>query len=137
MLEVTRSEREVAGGNFVSERFAYLTYAEGEFFTRGALNVVEVHENALCGFGAEINGACAIFGYADKSFEHKVELFDIGELFAAALRTANTLIFNELSHFFKSPARGVIIGAVFKSVVVDKFICAGTRFALLSVQKRV
>ena len=55
LLEFYRSENEVAGGDFVSERLADLRDSERNFCSRGTLNVLEVDEFALRRFGAEIN----------------------------------------------------------------------------------
>ena len=74
LFEFAHAENKVSGGDFVTERFTYLAYTERNAHTRGTLNVFEVYEYALCGFGAEINGVYAVFGNALKSFEHKVEL---------------------------------------------------------------
>ena len=54
-LELAGSEDEVAGGDFVSERLAYLGDAEGEALSGGGEDVVEVDEDALGGFGSEID----------------------------------------------------------------------------------
>ena len=47
LFELDRPENKVAGCNFVSERFTYLTYSERNFGAGGALNVKEVDVFAL------------------------------------------------------------------------------------------
>ena len=54
LLEFSRAEGKVAGGNLIAEGFADLAHAEGDFSAGSALNIREVDENALCRFGAEI-----------------------------------------------------------------------------------
>ena len=44
-----RQEGEVARGNLVAEGLAYLTNAERNLLTCGALDILEVYEDALCG----------------------------------------------------------------------------------------
>ena len=89
MLKLTRAENEVAGRDFVAERFADLANAERHLSAGGALNVREVDENALRGFRAEIQLVFRVFGYALERFEHQVEFADIGEIAAAAVGAAD------------------------------------------------
>ena len=72
-----------------------------KFSTSGATNVFEVYKDTLCSFGTKINCVCGVFRNTDKCLEHKIELFDIGELLAAAKGTYNSLFFDELSHLLK------------------------------------
>ena len=137
LFEFAYAEDKVSGRDFVSERFAYLTYSERNFSSRRALNVGKVHENALRRFGAEIRGGRGIFRNADKGLEHKVELFNIGKFFRAAFGAFYTLVFNELRHLLESPAGGIIVRSVFKCVIFYEFIRSVAGFAMFAVHKRV
>ena len=74
LLEFNRSENEVAGRDFVSERLADLRDSERDLRPRRTLDVLEVYELALSRFGTEINFILRIFGNASRSLEHKVEV---------------------------------------------------------------
>ena len=56
LLKLAGTEGEVARGDLVAEGLAYLTNAERQLLAGGALDVLEVDEDALCGLGAEIAG---------------------------------------------------------------------------------
>ena len=137
LLEFARSENKVAGGNFVSERFSYLRYAERQFSARRALYVRKVDKNALRRFGTEIHGRSRVFRDADKGLEHKVEFFYVGKFVSAALGASDTLFFDKRGHFFKRPARGVVVRTVFIGVIFYKFVGAVARFAPLAVHKGI
>ena len=74
LLEFDRSEDEVAGRDFVSEGLAYLRYAERNFGAHRTLNVLEVYELALSGFGAEIDLVLISVRDAPRRLEHEVEV---------------------------------------------------------------
>ena len=80
LLELADTENEVAGSDFVAETLADLSDSERNLFASGTLNVFEVNEYTLCGFGAEIHGGSGVFRDADKRFEHKVEFSYAGEV---------------------------------------------------------
>ena len=80
LLELSYSENEVTRRYFVPERFADLTYAERDFFSRRSLNVLEVDENALRGLGTEIKSRSRILGNTLERFEHEIEFSDIREI---------------------------------------------------------
>ena len=56
LLELAHAEDEVARRDLVAEGLADLADAERELFARGALDVIEVDEDALRGLGAEVDG---------------------------------------------------------------------------------
>jgi hypothetical protein len=53
-FELTGTENEVARRDLIAEGLSDLTDAERRALTRGGHNVLEVHENALCCFGAQV-----------------------------------------------------------------------------------
>lgn len=55
LLEFTHAENKFTRCDFVSEGFADLCNAEGNFLSCCSLHICEVYENALCRFGAKIN----------------------------------------------------------------------------------
>ena len=73
-LELAGSEDEVAGGDFVSERLADLGDSERQPLSGCGEDVVEVDENPLRGFGAQIGFGGAVFDGSDGRLEHEVEL---------------------------------------------------------------
>ena len=84
LLELAGTEGEVARGDLVAEGLADLADAEGQLAAGGALDVGEVHEDALRGLGAQIAGRGGILGDADGGLEHQVELADGGKVMLAA-----------------------------------------------------
>jgi len=52
LFELTRAEGEISGRDFVTKAFSYLRYAKRDFCAGGSLDVIEIDENALRGFGA-------------------------------------------------------------------------------------
>ena len=80
LLKLPDTEDEVAGGDLVAEALADLGNAEGQLFPGGALHVLEVDEDALGGFGPEIDLALGVLGHALEGLEHQVELTDLGEI---------------------------------------------------------
>ena len=69
-----------------------MTNAERNFLSCGTLDVFEVDKDALCGFGAEIDGVDTVFCDTLESLEHKVELSDAGELALATNRTGEAVL---------------------------------------------
>ena len=52
LLKLSGTENKVSRSNLIAERFANLANAERQFAAGRSLNVAEVDENALRGFGA-------------------------------------------------------------------------------------
>ena len=95
-FELPGAEDEVAGGDLVSESLAYLSDAEREPLACCGVNVVEVDEDALRGFGTQVRLGCLLLDRPDERLEHEVELSGLGKL-AAAVRARGTLqvVFSE------------------------------------------
>ena len=134
LFELYRSENEVSGRDFVSERLADLSNAERNFGSRRTLNVLEVYELALSRFGAEINFILTVLRNPSRRFEHKVEVSYRRPVELSADRAFDFMFVDVGLHFFLSHRVNVhgAFGEVF-----DKVIRALTGFALLAVHFRV
>ena len=64
--------------------FADLTNAKRNLLAGGALDILEVYEDALCGFRTQINLVLRILGDALEGLEHQIELTDVGTVVLAA-----------------------------------------------------
>ena len=73
LRELAGAECEVAGRDLVAERLADLRNTERKLFSRGDADQVEVHENRLACFGAEISDMFFVEDGADVCFHHQVE----------------------------------------------------------------
>ncbi len=93
LFELARAKSEIARVNFVPERFPDLGDAERQFFARNIEDVLELHENCLGRFRAQIGHARFVFGCADIGFEHEVKRPGLGQIFAATGRTLFNAIF--------------------------------------------
>ncbi len=78
-FELTRPEDEVARGDLVPERLADLGDAERRLLAGSGLDVEEVHEDALGGFGAQVGNGPLVLHRADVGLEHQVEATGLGE----------------------------------------------------------
>ena len=137
LLEFADTEDEVAGGDFVAETLADLTDAERHFLSRRALHVLEVDEDALCGFGAQIDGGSGVFRHADERLEHKVEFSHAREVAVAAHGAGNLVLVHVLFHLLVRPTCDVFFDAVLVHIVFDKIVCAVTGFAAFAVHKGI
>src|SRR5438105_3688847 len=89
LLELARSEDEVAGGDLVAERLADLRDPERELLSRRLLDVLEVDEDGLCRLRPEPGDGCGVLDRSDEGLEHKIELPRVRELALAAVRTGH------------------------------------------------
>ena len=96
LLELPHTEDELPGNHLVTESFADLGDTEGDFHAAGFLHIYIVHENALCGFGAQINSVRSFARAAELSAEHQIELPYIRPVFRAGNRVYNIAIENYL-----------------------------------------
>ena len=139
LLEFAHAENKVSGCDFVTEGLAYLTDTERHFLSRRTLNVYEVGENTLSGFGAQINGVFRVLGYALESFEHQVKLTDIGEVVMLARGAGNVVLFDESFHFgLRKRVDGLGQRKTgFRAPVFDEFVGAETLVTLAAIEKRI
>ena len=129
LVEFTNTESEVPWSDFVTEALASLANTKWKFLSLGTLNVLEVNEDALGGFRAEIDNAAAIFGDTDMGLEHHVELTDWGEISLSADRALNIVLFDELIHLLESH----IVDISIWEFGFDEFVSAVTGFASFAV----
>ncbi len=132
LLELSGTEGKVAGGDFVAERFTNLCNAEWEFLSGGTLDICKVDKDALCSFRTQINLALCILGNALEGLEHQVELADIGEVGAAAVRAFDAVFLDEVHHLLVAPAVGGFAGEV-----LNQLIRTVTGLAVFTVHERV
>src|SRR5699024_6738523 len=105
LLKLPGAEGEVAGGDLIAEALADLADAEGELPAGGALDVVEVHEDALGGLGAKVDGVLRVLGDALEGLEHQVKLADGGKVVLAAGGAGDLMLLDEGGHLV--PGEGV------------------------------
>lgn len=137
LFELPDAEDEVAGRDFVAEGFAYLPDAEGHALSRGALHILEVDEDALRRFGAEIYGGSGVLRDALEGLEHEVELSDGGEVACAADGALDALFADVVLHLLVRPAcDGALLALLFHEVL-DEVVRAVTGLAGLAVHEGV
>ena len=79
LFELTGSEHEIPGSDFVSERFTDLSDPEGRFFSTCFKDVLEVDEHSLRGLRTQVHVRSGTFDWSRLSFEHQVECSRFGE----------------------------------------------------------
>ena len=134
LLKFADTEDEVAGGDFVAEGFANLRDARRKLLARGAHDVGEVDEDALRGFGTQVNLILRRFHHARMGLEHQVELADAGEILLAALRADDVVLGNVLLQLSVRPA---VAGFRAAGEVLNQLVCTVARLARLAVHQRV
>ena len=90
--EFAAAEGEVARIDLVAERLADLGDAEGELLAGGDPDAVEVHEDRLAGFGAQIGDVLVVEDRADEGLHHQVEFPRFGEVLRAAVRAGGGVL---------------------------------------------
>ena len=134
LLKLTGTEGEVARGDLVAERLADLADTERELAAGGALDVGEVHEDALRGLRPQVAGRGGILGDADGGLEHQVELADGGKVMLAADGADDVLVLgDEFIHLVE--AHGVDVDLVM--LLADELVGAVAGLAGLAVEQRV
>ena len=137
LLEFAYTEDKVSGRDFVSERLSYLPHSEGHAHTRRTLHVLEVDENSLAGFGAQVHGIYRVFGNALKGLEHEIELSYRGKV-ALAAGGANYFVFcNKGLHGVIVHGLNFYVHAVFFAVVLNQVVRSVPRLAVPAVHKGV
>jgi len=139
LLELTRAEGEVARGDLIAEGLADLADAERQLAPRGALDVQEVHEDALRRFRAQIHGVLRVLGDALEGLEHQVELTDVGEVVLAAGGAGDIVLLDEILHLLLGErvdglGKLELIGG---GPVLDELVGAEALVALAAVHERV
>ena len=132
LLKLAHAEDELAGGDLVTERLAYLGHAERNFLTGGALHIGKVHKNALCRLRAQIDLVLAVLGNTLEGLEHQVKLANVRKIVGAAVGAGNILFLNIVAHLFVGPAGH--IGAV-KSL--DQIVRTVAGLASAAIHQRI
>ena len=134
LLKLAGTEGKVARSDLVAERLADLAHAEGQLAAGGALDVREVHEDALRRLRPQIAGRGGILGDADGGLEHQVKLADGGKVVLAADGADNILMLgNELVHLVEAHRVDVDLVMLF----ADELVGAVAGLARLAVEQRV
>ena len=139
LLELTRTECEVAGRDLISEGFADLGNAERHFLSGSSLDILEVYENTLRSLGTQINGILCVFRDALECLEHQVELTDVGKIMLAAGRAGDLMVPDEIHHFLRLPAiHGAFqLDAFLSREIFDQFVGTETLVAAAAVHQRI
>ena len=139
LLELTGAEGEVAGGDLVAEGLAHLAHAEGQLLPGGALDVLEVDENALGRLRTQVHGVLRVLGDALEGLEHQVELTDVGPVAAAAGGAGDVVRLDEILHLaLAQRIHGLAqVKVVFLAPLLDDLVGAEALLALLAVHQGV
>ena len=139
LLKLPGAEGEVAGGDLVAEGLADLADAEGQLLPGGALDVLEVHKDALGGLGAEVHGVLRVLGDPLEGLEHQVKLADVRPVVAAAGGAGDVVLLHKFLHL--RLAQGVHglaqVKVVLLAPVLDDFVRPEALLALLAVHEGV
>ena len=127
LLKFTHPENEVAGSDLVAEALADLGNAGRQLLPGGTHYILEIHENALRRFRAEVNLVGGVFRYAGIGLEHQVELTDAGEVLLAADRALDVMLGNVGFQLLIGPAVPgfVPMGKVFNQLIGTEASLAG------------
>ena len=79
--------------------------AEGQLLPGGALDVLEVDEDALCRLRTQVHGVLRVLGDALEGLEHQVELTDVGPVVLAAGGAGDVVLLDEVLHLGSGSAR--------------------------------
>ena len=85
LSELTGAEGEHSGCDFVTECFSDLSDTEGQLLAGCNTDLMEVDEDRLAGFCAEISNMIIIGNRTDMCFHHEVEFAGFGEVFGTAV----------------------------------------------------
>ena len=111
----------------------------GQLLAGGALDVVEVDEDALRGLGAEVDGVLCVLGDALERLEHEVELTDIGEVVLAAGGAGDVVLFDKVLHLLLGEGVDGLgkLEAGLGAPVLDELVGAEALMALAAVHQRI
>ncbi|MPM55592.1 hypothetical protein SDC9_102389 [bioreactor metagenome] len=84
--EFAAAEGEVARIDLIAERLADLGDPERQLLAGGDAHRMEVDENRLAGFGAQVGRMLLVENRPDEGFHHQVEFARFGQVFRAAVR---------------------------------------------------
>ena len=99
LFELTHTEDELAGHDFVTERLTNLCDTERHLHTAGLLYVQVVHEDTLSGFRTEVYLHGTFRSRPHFRREHQVELTDFGPVLGTRNRADNFFVQDDLTEF--------------------------------------
>ena len=137
LLELADAEDEVARGDLVAEGLAHLAHAEGNLPAGGALDVLEVDEDALGCLGAQIDRCSGILVDALEGLEHQVELADVGEIALAAAGAGHLMLADEAHQLVVVHGLDVDVQSVLVDEALHQLVGAMAHFAGLAVNQRI
>ena len=123
LLELAGAEDEVARSDLVTEGLAHVGDAERRLGTRRSHHVLEVHENALCGFRTQVVQRVLVFDRSEVGAQHHVEVARFGPVATgAAIRAHNVFqaVFRQLVAMLFGIGFLKLVGAV-ALVAVEAF----------------
>jgi len=132
LFEFDDAEDEVPGSDFVAKGFADLGHSEGDFDAHGVDDVLEVEEDRLGSFRAQISEIAAGAGFAHVGLEHEIEDARFGEIALTTFGTGDFVGFDLFGHLGKGHPVGVFVESV-----LDQVVAAKARFARLAVDQGV
>ena len=139
LLKLAGTEGEVARGDLIAEGLAYLTNAKRNLLTGGALDILEVYEDALCSLRTQIQLILRVLGNALEGLEHQIELTDVGPVVLAAGRACDLMLINECLHLSLAERINTLaeIVVVLSTPVLNYLVGTETLLALLAVHQRI
>ena len=139
LLKLPGAEGEVARGDLVAEGLADLAHAEGQLPAGGALDVLEVDEDALGGLGPQVDGVLGVLGDPLEGLEHQVELADVGPVVLAAGGAGDVVLLHKLLHLRLAHGVHAVaqVEAVLLAPVLDDLVGPEALLALLAVHQGI
>ena len=110
----------------------------GTFFAGGALDVVEIDEDALCRLGTQVNLGGRILGDPLMGLEHQIELADIRKVRLPAAGAGNAVVTDKGNQIVAGHRLDVYIGAfLLLTPAFHQLVGAVAHFAGLAVDQRI
>ncbi len=134
LLELTHAEDEVTGRNLIPEGLADLRDAGRQLFSGGPHGVLEVHEDTLSSFRAQVDLVGAVLVHTGKGLEHQIKLPDAREVLLAAYRADDVVPGDELFQLGVAPA---VTGLGAFGEVLDQLVRAEAGLAGFAVHQRI
>ena len=132
LLKLTGTEGEVARGNLVTEGLTNLCHAKRNLAAGGALYILEVYEDTLCGLRTQVQLVLCVLSDTLEGLEHQVKLTNIGKVMTTAVRAGDLLFVDVIAHLLIAPASRIFAGSV-----LDQLVSAVTGMTVLAVHQRV
>src|SRR5260370_16800838 len=104
LLDLPAAEGVIARVDLVAEGLASLSNSKRQFKPRAIEDVVEVDEDALSGFGAQVSNGRSVFQGSNVGLEHEIKLTRICErtgLFALGAGQLFSPVYGEFNATFK------------------------------------